>query len=715
MSVPTGFPGVANANVAGGDARVEQQIGAIYGGTFHRHETTYHIAESDSPERKMEVALNHLRGGTSRMAESIFEGLLHHGTASVRLAYYYALSVLSDRSLNEVGEEVYLKFRAADLTAQRFVPDGWSAALTVVWELISCVWRQEIGETLDADDLATALEHFRALHKDRQGEITRHLAMVLGGALQDSLDAADAQRVREERLQPDRVGRAWKFFEPDPAPPRYFVLQAPAPPASDWVKPVLGGIGVLLGLIFFVSGFQAGHPGVAVTASVIFAGGAAAAFRGAVKRELATRRLAERDREHGIPLQYQAAVSPGHWVPTDFVTQVHRLVEARFTEARPHVEGSWVNDTRGMCEYYKWRFVASFGNAQVPAGAVDWLIRWHAQRAAGQWRAGTLFSYRDELRAPGSAVAIHRGGTGVMAFGALLMLAGQSTFAAAAVFLALGGFFALKGAVRVSAGKRFQAEEDLRARQLLEEEEQAHREWLAVLADRPDDAEMAQWLNLDKTFLKAEALRRSRLTNRDLVTHVVLTEGAANALRARVIGGPMRYSRYVVLLFLLSESGVREIEIELDFLTGNVHNEQRKSFRYDALAAAEVAEVGVRYADGWRPQIVGDLSTLRQDESVRRRALRLNLMSGQQISVVVEGFEGLSDTDLETPAALQNLAFEVSGIAGALHVLEAVCAEGRDWIAREQERRRRRSEDWRRRDRGPGLLDGVAGGQGNDD
>ena len=80
-------------------------------------------------------------------------------------------------------------------------------------------------------------------------------------------------------------------------------------------------------------------------------------------------------------------------------------------------------------------------------------------------------------------------------------------------------------------------------------------------------------------------------------------------------------------------------------------------------------------------------------------------MSGEQISVVAEGFEGLTDESVENEAMLQRLALESSGIAGALHVLEAVSAEGRDWIVREQERRRRRSEDWRRAEHGPGLLD----------
>ncbi|WP_410636415.1 hypothetical protein [Amycolatopsis sp. cmx-4-83] len=709
MTFPQGFPGVRNANEASGQAHVEQQVGAIFGGTFHRNETTYHIHESDPPERKFEVALNHLQGGTSRMAESIFQDLLHHGDASTRLAYYYALSVFSERSLNEIDDEVHLRFRAADLTARRFPHDSWRAAFIVVAELVSCVWRQEIGETLDSADLAKAISNFGDLPRERQGEITRHLRGVLGGALQDSLNAEDAQRVREERLQPDRAGRAWKFFEPDPAAPRYFTTPATSLTRPGWAKPVLGGLGLLLGLITFLGSFGTGRPGIAIPALLIFAAGVAAAFWGGAEREVALRRLMQRDREHGIPLQYQAAASPGHWVRTDFVQQIHKLVEARFWDARPHVEGSWLNDTRGLCEYYKWRFVALFGNAQVEANAVDWLIRWHAKRVAAQWRAGTLFAYRQELRPSGTAVAVHRAGIGASIVGALTMVGGQNGFAVAALFLAAGGFFALKGATEIVADRRHRAEEELRGQQLLAEEEQGFADWLAVLRDRPDDTEMADWLDLDKTFLTTEALRRSGLSNRDLVTYVVLTEGAANALRARFIHGPMRYSRYVVLIFLLSGSGVREIEVELDFLTGNVHNEQRTSFQYSSLAAARVAEVGVRYADGWRYQILnGDQATLLQSESLRRRALRLSLISGEQISVVAESFDGLTDSSLESGTALQRIALEVSGISGALHVLEAVSAEGRDWISRERERRRRRSENRPRDDRGPGLLEAGA-------
>ena len=40
------------------------------------------------------------------------------------------------------------------------------------------------------------------------------------------------------------------------------------------------------------------------------------------------------------------------------------------------------------------------------------------------------------------------------------------------------------------------------------------------------------------------------------------------------------------------------------------------------------------------------------------RALRLSLVSGEQISVVAESFDGLSDTSLESETALQRIALE---------------------------------------------------------
>src|SRR5262249_23761871 len=155
--------------------------------------------------------------------------------------------------------------------------------------------------------------------------------------------------------------------------------------------------------------------------------------------------------------------------------------------------------------------------------------------------------------------------------------------------------------------------------------------------------------------------------NRDIIAHVVLTEGASNAKRARIVHGPPRYSHYVILVFLLTENGVREVGVELDFTDGAVHNEQRTSFRYDALASAQVAEAGVKFAGERRHVLlIGDDGfqvTDKTDGLVLSRAFRLSLSNGQDITVLVENFDGLVDTTVEDKHQLVNLALDTSGVA----------------------------------------------------
>jgi hypothetical protein len=151
----------------------------------------------------------------------------------------------------------------------------------------------------------------------------------------------------------------------------------------------------------------------------------------------------------------------------------------------------------------------------------------------------------------------------------------------------------------------------------------------------------------------------------------------------------------VVLVFLLTASGVREVKVDLDFLEGEVHNERRNAFRYESLASASVSETGVRVANDRRfvVQTTNDQEPL-EVERLRSRTFRLTLVSGEDITVVVENFKGLSDPVLENESELLNIALQSSGVAAALHILEAVAAEGPDWISREQERRKRWSDNW---------------------
>ncbi len=697
------FPHVHNENVASDNSHVDQQIGAHYGDTtFHRYEI-YNVNQEDPPERKHEVAVNHLEGGTARIAQQILGDLLRTGYATSSLSYHYALSVLSGRSLNEIDKSVFDAFRDACVTAERFPFDDWRMALEVVRQLMSCVWRQEDGGPTDAGGLEKVIDNFQALKPLRQAEITRHLDMILSGALQDRLDAVDAHRVQVDRLEPNRVGRAWKFFEAEPAPPRLFV-PAPAPIESrTWWKTYLGGALVVLGMVFALT--EGSDPVVAVFAILILIGGGYLTAVHGLERRLVAKRLERANLEHGLPYRPQAPVSPGHWVRTDFVREVHQRVDTQFREARPHTAGSWEGDTRGLREFLKARLVQLYGNAQVTPAAINWLIRWHAKHIGARWLSGTLFDYRTTLVPSARTQFLFGLGVVVTALG-LIGLVGGGSFISALV-IAAGGYHAAAGITDIAATRRHDREVVADNERLHAQEHRAYLDWRAILSDRPSDAEMARWLDLDKSYLKTAALRRCGLTNRDLVAHVVLTEGAAKALRARVIHGPARYSAYVVMVFLLTKSGVRQVEVDLNFLTGDVHDERRTSFRYDTLASARVSEVGVRFAND-RRYIIGKNelnSQLNTEQVVRSRAFNLSLLNSEEITVVVESFEGFADQE-EDSSRLFQIALDTSGISRALHILEAVAAEGRDWITQEHERRERRSADWREGNREPLFLTG---------
>jgi hypothetical protein len=64
----------------------------------------------------------------------------------------------------------------------------------------------------------------------------------------------------------------------------------------------------------------------------------------------------------------------------------------------------------------------------------------------------------------------------------------------------------------------------------------------------------------------------------------------------------------------------------------------------------------------------------------------------------VDNYDGLLDDTSgahnEDKVRLDEISRDSSGVAGALQILEAVAAEGREWIAKELERRNRHWQEW---------------------
>ncbi|AXX33486.1 hypothetical protein APASM_6121 [Actinosynnema pretiosum subsp. pretiosum] len=687
---------VTNTNHAANHSTVGQQNAVNYGkSTFHQY-TTYNVNPSDPPERKVDVAIQYLNGGLPRLAEELLAGVVRAGHTDGRTAYYYALSVLGDRTFPEYTPAVERDFRTACDLGAGLPATPWTAGLSVVEDLVAVALRQGAGHQEQAASHAV-LRSLEALPEERRLEITRNLDRLVDGMLQAGLDEANAALVRSARFDNGRVDRAWKFFEADPAEPR---LAEPEPLKSAgffWLLLACAtALAGLLALVPLMSQWEAWLALLLLGAGVLL-------MRNPVReREARAIRLRRLDRDHGVPAETAPTGSPGHWVPTAFVTEMHRRVELSFRREHLHSKGKWLEETHGIREELKRRFVTLYGNAQRTPAQYDWLIRWHTERIARRWLDRTLYDYRNEL-APTNPIKVIIG-AGLVVASLIVMQPGG---AQASLWFAV----AVACCYRWWCGPRATAVDRAaavtHAQQLHALEQQAYLDWKAVLADRPTDAEMGRWLDLDRAHLRAVALSRCGLVGRDLVAHVVITEGAAGADKARVRRAPVRYSAYRILIFLLTRHGMREVEVRLDFLDGSSHDEQRKAFQYTSLASTRVVEKGVRLSADLRTAPSADDLAGFEEENLTRREFTLSLLDGHPITAVVENFRGMRATESESESELLSIALRASGVEGALHILETVAAEGPQWLAREEERRRRRYEDWRR-DHHDGGLSGLA-------
>lgn len=168
---------------------------------------------------------------------------------------------------------------------------------------------------------------------------------------------------------------------------------------------------------------------------------------------------------------------------------------------------------------------------------------------------------------------------------------------------------------------------------------------------------METWLNCDKTLLLDDAMRRYRLAWHDIIAYAFLQTPAKSYKRARVRGGPWRYSKYDIRLFLIAQDGVREISTELDFERAAFNGQERNNFRFDAVSSVHVTETG-------------DLGY----------TLGLTLTNGPTRNIRVTDPEGYQSDSNESPDAFSRINLDAAGFAHTLHILEGIAAEGKGWI-----------------------------------
>lgn len=660
MSGDTIVDGIESRNIASGNAQVDQQIGTqVVDSVFH-DTTIYNVTDGDTAERRHEVALAYLTGGLPRRAEELFGELVFNGHQSTERIYFYVLAVLSERGFGDLTADLARRIRDVGKLCASLPEDEWSRAHRVVRSLVELV-RSDAG-----DGSFTAVTAFGDLPAERQDEISRHLSLLVTGVLDQQLDAERKHKVSTERFSRNREDRAWKFFEPEPAKPARYRIRTSTTDIDDR-RPAF--IGAAVAVLSFAGLFFGPMDLPFWGGLVLLIAGSAVTIRYGIEHTGHVLHVASR-RDAARPVDE----------PTE-PSQVDRLIDRCFRDARPPDAQDWEEYAAGYRWYLRRRFNDWLRYDQDYGQTVKrlkWLFDWHARRVAQQW-PGLDTQFQPEPAAPSGAR--NRQVTGV-----LVTVAGLAVLGIAlrwqVVPIAAGGWFALPALIELFAARRATQFLLADADALFEQEMAEYERWRDELSDRPNDTDMAWWLALDKAYIKAEALHKGEIAERDLVSHVVHNERAPGARRGVVPHGPPRYEAYLVTVILLTRHGVRESRVYLDFTTGEVKNEAWNVFGYDRIASASLK---VRERPAKSPE--------EPERKIRNREFRLRLLDGVEILTISDRVDIENDTE-DDEAELNQLAAATSGMDAALPILEAVAHKGRDWIEFENDRRTMWSRNW---------------------
>jgi hypothetical protein len=579
-----------------------------------------------------------------------------HATTEVR--FHWLLALMSGRTFRQLSDQDLASFRSAR---------EWQVADAGEWaEGIRAILRLFESAESTATDAELAIKKLDELGSAQSGKILRHLELFLDGKVDDLIWERELTRAKQETHAGNRQERVWKFFEPVPAEPRERRPLAAEITSPQWITAIVGG--AVFGAAIAAIGWELVRQGsvTAVTAYVLSLAGGTLSALGWMRARLRTERWrAGQRRLSALP----------HWPPRrdGFAADVDRRVGRYFRRYVP--DGAdrkdWLAATESTRASLTDEIVDTYSDADVSADQLAWLIRRRVYIVKRSWRDGWLTGYQE---------APHPG-----------PLARAATVTGLVICLT-GGFWAVVNATRadplISVGaitiatfaglaagacwrhvmlerRRVAADRD-EVQRRHKDDRDAYRRWCARLVGRPTDLEMAAWLDCDRKVLIAEAMRQYGLSPSQTITHTVLEAPARSYQRSRVKSGPWRYSRYRLLVFLLTDDGVRQVAADLDIETATFHDKVRLNFRFDAVAAVRV---------------------LTSDD--HEQTFELGLVSGESVSVrVTEASTGQPDG--EDQEFLLHVALDAAGLPNTLHVLEGIAAEGKEWIAQERRRQEHR-------------------------
>ncbi|MQY04556.1 hypothetical protein [Actinomadura macrotermitis] len=651
-------PDTGTTNYAGDSAYVGVQAATVHGGVHY-----YSLPADPSPAEKFETGVRWLDGSTPDRARQLIHEAIMDGHTGNEVCFYWQLALVSGRTRHEMPEEDAERLRQARTICHVTGGDAWADGVKAISRLL------DSAQQPDAD-LPALLKDFDGLGEIQRAAILRHFELFLEGPLKDQMWHRALQSAKQHQMADSRAERVWKFFQPEPTPPRRRPVRPADISTGTWIRAVVATAVLAVAAIHI--GYLLARE-LQVFALLVYllgiVGGCCAARSGMEWRFRSERRRAK-DEEYGRPRERTTGAPAG-----GFANKVDQRFDHYFARYVPRdtSRSAWLAGTAGIRKSMRDEIVEIYREQRTGVEKISWLIRYRVGDVKKRWENGTLWSYRWELATPLATKVVALAGLAVFVLGIVwavesaARIAPLSAVRSVAIALA-AGVFAVRAWAHIVLERRRCAADEAESAQMQEDCMAAFERWQAKLADKPSDPEMATWLNRDRKVLLDEALRHYGLVMSNMVAYAFIEAPGSSASRARVLNGPWRYTRYQLLLFLLTADGVRQLSAELDFARGTFHDRGRTNYRYEAVAA-----VRVRQADDGE------------------RSFELVLVNGERIQAKVIG-PGMEELEPgETPGVVSEATLDAAGLHHTLHVMEGIAAEGKQWIAQE----RRRKDDRR--------------------
>ena len=656
------FGDTTHFNSAGDNANVDVQADTVYGVSIvHFHEAPYDPPEGASAEEKFRTGVKNLGGGKASKARALIWEAMTEGHETSEACFYWVIAMLSERTIRQFSDEEISQLRKTAKQQPAIATDSWEDGARLVFQLLESVG---VLPANPRPDMAQVVKEFDVLSKKQRDLLLPHLELFLEGPLKDRIWREERSNAEAGQSRGDRKNRAWMFFQPIPAEPR--VPQA-QPMSTTFTEQLVAWVST--GTFFVAVGFSGYEllrhgADLGLLAYVIALAGAVVAA--ATSREL--RFLAERRRQKDERLSTPArsASAPPRGGFSAKVDALFNRYAAKYVPDRGE-RAAWEAATAGIRKFDRDEIIVQYRETRIPADRVAWLVRYRIRESVKSWRSEKLYEYRDQLRPMPNAVAICRAGKAVAILGgtvAIVMLRADPLADAVGAIVSLaGGNWVWRNWLGIYLERR---------RFTADREDSAHREadsykefmrWKDRLKRSPSDAEMAAWLECDRTVLLGKTIDHYKMARHQVITYALLEEAGPRAKRARVHNGPMRYSRYSLIVFLLSSDGVRQMSAELRFLEGDVIEGDRLNYRYDAVASAHVS-----------------LTPRTSGRSRIQQKFKLTLVNGEPISVIVADFDPEDFRQGETEQSLEKATLDAASVANTLHVLEGIAAEGKAWF-----------------------------------